>query len=64
MHARYTLAILDSDGVAQITHDSGTARAFGGWCGCGKLASREELAQQGLLAGDSLRLRVELTFAA
>lgn len=64
MHARYTLAILDGDGVAQITHNSGTACAFGGWCGCSKLASRVELAQRGLLAGDSLRLRVKLTFAA
>lgn len=58
--ARFTIAVLGEDGSVQLEHDSGV-RLFDSWACLGWFASREQLSQRGLLAGNSLRLRVTIT---
>lgn len=61
--ASYKIEALDASGVVQDSAKSGP-RAFGdsAW-GWSDFLNREEAAQSGLLAGDSLRLRVTVTLA-
>lgn len=62
VRARFTIAVLDENRAVQLKHDSG-AKLFNSWCSCGQLASREQLIRRGLLAGNSLRLRVTISLA-
>lgn len=64
MTATFQLEVLDANGAVQGTSTFSRPKAFGkGWWGWNKCINREEAAQSGLLAGDSLRLRVTVMLA-